>query len=74
VINGIGFPAGLKIRVRYENGRKRVGMCAVKVAADGTFECNAKIPGKRRAGTTGPHTILAKGRHYSVTTTLTLTS
>ena len=74
VVNGIGFPAGLKIRVEYENGRKRVGLCKVKVAANGTFECNVTIPKERRAGTTGQHTILAKGRHYSATTSFTLTS
>jgi uncharacterized protein YjdB len=74
VVNGIGFPPGVKIRVKYENGRKRVGLCSVKVAANGMFECNVKIPKGKRAGTTGQHTILAKGRHYSATTTFTLTS
>ncbi len=83
-IRGGEFPAGLTIKVKYDNGRGAHLICTATVAANGAFECSTTIENKKtiqmdqkRAGPVGPHLIVATGRkwrHHSATTVFTLTA
>ncbi len=74
-IKGVGFPAGVALKIKYQVGTRWHRLCLVTVATNGSFLCNSTIPRASRAGALGPHTILAKGkawRNHTATTTFTL--
>jgi hypothetical protein len=74
-VNGGGLKPGKAVKVEYATGLKRpkaVVICETTATTDGSFMCTGDIPAANSAGTTGPHTITAKGKP-SVSTVFTLT-
>ena len=65
-VSGQGFTPGTSIKVAYETGLTtpaKVKLCIGRVSDLGTFTCNVVIPGKKKDGADGLHTVIAKAVH-----------
>lgn len=58
---GADFPPGAPVVVRYLTGTRArsTSLCQAVVSSDGTFSCSGAIPGGRRSGRLGTHTVTA---------------
>ena len=73
-VAGFGFGAGETVKVTYRTGLPSPGpawvaVCQATAASDGTFSCSGAIPSGATAGSTGAHTMKAKGSASFVTAT-----
>ena len=62
-VDGVHFFADETVAVQYKtglSGTKKIALCTVRAAPDGTVSCNATIP-SANAGAPGSHTVRATG-------------